>query len=77
MDTRNVLCTSTSQQILQTTFMEKPPFISEEKTLTESVYTKQLQSFGIVATTKHFLGDGATIWETGDSGYKIDQGNVK
>lgn len=41
-----------------------------------SVYIKQLQSYGIAATAKHFIADGATIWGTGDSGYKIDQGNT-
>jgi beta-glucosidase len=45
------------------------------KTLS-SVYIKQLQSYGIAATAKHFIADGATIWGTGDSGYKIDQGNT-
>ena len=39
-----------------------------------SMYIKQLQSYGIAATAKHFIADGATIWGTGDSGYKIDQG---
>lgn len=41
-----------------------------------SVYIKQLQSYGIAATAKHFIADGGTLWETGDSGYKIDQGNA-
>ena len=41
-----------------------------------SVYIKQLQSYGIAATAKHFIADGATMWGTGDSGYKIDQGNA-
>ena len=41
-----------------------------------SIYIKQLQSYGIAATAKHFVADGATIWGTGDSGYKIDQGNA-
>ncbi|AGB40278.1 beta-glucosidase-like glycosyl hydrolase [Halobacteroides halobius DSM 5150] len=30
----------------------------------------------VVATAKHFIGDGATKWETGDAGYQIDRGNV-
>ncbi len=40
------------------------------------MYIKQLQSYGIAATAKHFIADGATMWGTGDSGYKIDQGNA-
>jgi len=54
-------------------YSENPELV---KTLS-SVYIKQLQSYGIAATAKHFVGDGATIWGTGDSGYKIDQGNAK
>jgi beta-glucosidase len=49
---------------------------AEIVTKLSSVYIKQLQSYGIAATAKHFLADGATIWGTGDSGYKIDQGNT-
>lgn len=30
----------------------------------------------IVATAKHYLGDGGTKWGTGDAGYVIDRGNV-
>ncbi|MBU3143893.1 glycoside hydrolase family 3 protein [Clostridium sp. CF012] len=53
-------------------YSENPELV---KTLS-SVYIKQLQSYGIAATAKHFIADGATIWGTGDSGYKIDQGNT-
>ncbi|MBC8059496.1 MAG: glycoside hydrolase family 3 protein [Clostridiaceae bacterium] len=42
-----------------------------------SEYIKQLQSYGIAATAKHFIADGGTSWGTGDSGYKIDQGDAK
>lgn len=41
-----------------------------------STYIKQIQSYGISATAKHFVADGATIWGTGDNGYKIDEGNA-
>lgn len=41
-----------------------------------SVYIKQLQSYGIAATAKHYIADGATTWGTGDRQYKIDQGNA-
>ncbi|MBA2133431.1 glycoside hydrolase family 3 protein [Capillibacterium thermochitinicola] len=30
----------------------------------------------LVATAKHFLGDGGATWGTGGAGYKIDRGNV-
>jgi len=30
----------------------------------------------VAACAKHFLGDGATIWGTGDNNYKIDRGNA-
>lgn len=30
----------------------------------------------LVATAKHFLGDGGATWGTGDAGYWIDRGNV-
>ncbi|MFC4071028.1 glycoside hydrolase family 3 protein [Actinoplanes subglobosus] len=33
-----------------------------------------LQNNGVVATVKHFAGDGDTRYGTGDSGYAIDQG---
>ena len=40
-------------------------------------YLKALESFGLAATAKHFLGDGATRWGTGDNGYSIDQGDAQ
>lgn len=30
----------------------------------------------VVATAKHFLGDGGATWGTGDAGFRIDRGNV-
>ena len=30
----------------------------------------------IVATAKHYLGDGGTVWGTGDAGFMIDRGDV-
>lgn len=27
----------------------------------------------ILATAKHFVADGGTLWGTGDSGYQMDQ----
>ncbi len=31
----------------------------------------------VIGTPKHFLGDGGTRWGTGDSGFKIDQGDTQ
>lgn len=31
----------------------------------------------VVGTPKHYLGDGGTVWGTGDSGYPIDQGDTQ
>ncbi len=36
----------------------------------------QMSGDYLVATAKHFIGDGGTEWGTGDAGYKIDRGNV-
>lgn len=41
-----------------------------------STFIRQLQTYGVAATAKHFIGDGAVLWGTGDHGYKIDEGNV-
>ena len=34
------------------------------------------KKYSIAACAKHFLGDGATLWDTGDNNYKIDRGNA-
>ena len=39
-------------------------------------YIIGLNNNGVIATAKHFFGDGGTLWGTGDSGYFIDQGNL-
>ncbi len=31
----------------------------------------------VIGTPKHYVGDGGTAWGTGDSGYKIDQGDTQ
>jgi beta-glucosidase len=31
----------------------------------------------VLGTPKHFVGDGATVWGTGSSGYAIDQGDMQ
>lgn len=31
----------------------------------------------IAATAKHYLGDGGTVWRTGDAGFAIDRGDVR
>ncbi len=40
-------------------------------------YLKALEAYGIAGTAKHFIGDGATTWDTGDHGYDIDQGDAR
>jgi beta-glucosidase len=40
-------------------------------------YIQGLQSTGIAATAKHFLADGATSFNTGSLGYRIDQGDAQ
>lgn len=41
-----------------------------------SSYVKGLTQFNVIATAKHFIGDGATRWDDKASGYKIDQGDA-
>ncbi len=40
-------------------------------------YLKAICETGLAATAKHFIGDGATVWRTGDSNYPIDQGDAR
>jgi len=42
-------------------------------------YVKGLQNAGYnaIGCAKHYMGDGGTIWGTGDSGYPIDQGDTQ
>ena len=32
---------------------------------------------GVLATAKHWVGDGGTVWGTGEGSYQIDQGNTQ
>lgn len=41
-----------------------------------SAYIKGLQDTGIIATTKHFIGDGQTTFGTGEGAHLIDRGDV-
>ncbi len=41
-----------------------------------SAYVKGLQSGGVLATAKHFAGDGGTQFGTGENGYLLDRGNT-
>ena len=34
------------------------------------------KNHSIAACAKHFVGDGSTIWGTGDNNYMIDRGNA-
>ena len=40
-------------------------------------YLAAHEAFGVAACAKHFIGDGATTWGTGDHGYHIDQGDAQ
>lgn len=41
-----------------------------------SSYINGLQSNGVIATAKHYIGDGATSWNEASGWYKIDRGNA-
>ncbi len=41
-----------------------------------SSYILGLQENNIVATAKHFIGDGATVWDESSDWYQIDRGDV-
>ena len=54
-------------------FSENPDLV----TIMSIPVIKNYQENGIIACAKHFVGDGAVQYGTGDSGYLIDQGNVE
>jgi beta-glucosidase len=57
----------------------------EDPTLVSSMGVASIKGFQgtglspttVMATAKHYIGDGATAFGTGDSGYLIDQGNAQ
>lgn len=52
---------------------------SDEELVTglQLAYLEGLQGAGIVGAAKHFLGDGGTLFGTGDNNYLIDRGDVQ
>jgi beta-glucosidase len=53
-------------------------YIKGMQTLAEGDAVSPSQSIFTLATPKHFIGDGATIWGSSRTGaYKLDQGNVQ
>ncbi len=53
-------------------FSSDPAIVSD----LASAYVKGLQSGGVLATAKHFAGDGGTQFGTGENGYLLDRGNT-
>ena len=57
---------------------------SENTTLVSDLGVATIQGYqnkigkkhSIAACAKHFIADGATLWDTGDNNYKIDRGNA-
>tara|TARA_B100000941_G_scaffold154426_1_gene109473 strand:+ start:2139 stop:3941 length:1803 start_codon:yes stop_codon:yes gene_type:complete len=57
-------------------YSENPELISELGVAAIKGYQNKLgKKHSIAACAKHFIGDGATIWGTGDNNYMIDRGN--
>ncbi|HXD08586.1 MAG TPA: glycoside hydrolase family 3 N-terminal domain-containing protein, partial [Anaerolineales bacterium] len=53
-------------------------YVKGMQTLTESDVATPGQSLLALATAKHFIGDGATIWGSARTeNYKLDQGNMQ
>ncbi|MCX7772628.1 MAG: hypothetical protein N2376_05885, partial [Clostridia bacterium] len=48
---------------------------SKHVVLLSTAYMKGLHSLNVMATPKHFFGDGAVEWDTGLCGYHLDKGN--
>ena len=57
-------------------YSENPELVSELGVAAIEGYQNKLgKKHSIAACAKHFIGDGATIWGTGDNNYMIDRGN--
>lgn len=69
-------CVAVAQDIRWGRTYESYSQDSQRVTNLATPYSESLQLNGIIACAKHFFGDGATVWGTGDSGYYIDRGNV-
>ena len=58
-------------------FSEDANLVAELGLSTINGYQNVLgRDHSIAACAKHFIGDGATLWDTGDNNYKIDRGNA-
>ena len=58
-------------------FSEDPELVAKLGVATIKGYQNRLgKKHSIAACAKHFIGDGSTIWGTGDNNYKIDRGNT-
>ena len=70
-------CVAVSKDIrwgrIYESFSENPDLV----TIMSIPIIKNYQENGIIACAKHFVGDGAVQYGTGDSGYLIDQGNFE
>ena len=57
-------------------FSEDPQVVADLGSAAIKGYQNKLgKKHSIAACAKHFIGDGSTIWGTGDNNYKIDRGN--
>lgn len=54
-------------------YSENPDLV----TIMSVPYITTLQKNGIIACAKHYVADGAVEFQTGDSGYLLDQGDAK
>ncbi|MBI45502.1 MAG: beta-glucosidase [Candidatus Marinimicrobia bacterium] len=58
-------------------YSEDPDLVADLGTATIKGYQNKLgKKHSIAACAKHFIGDGSTLWGTGDNDYKIDRGNA-
>ena len=58
-------------------YSENPDLVKDLGVASINGYQGRIgKKHSIAACAKHFLGDGATLWDTGDNGYKIDRGNA-
>jgi beta-glucosidase len=58
-------------------YSEDPNVVADLGAATIKGYQNKLgKKHSIAACAKHFIGDGSTIWGTGDNDYKIDRGNA-
>ena len=57
-------------------YSENPKLVADLGVAAIRGYQNKLgKNHSIAACAKHFIGDGATVWGTGDNNYQIDRGN--